>query len=70
MYPGTNVEDVGPALYKCYTNGLCLLEYQMAAQYIRIDYDILFSIEFDFTIKLALYSAKILAKGLLNFKSS
>ena len=20
-----NVEDVGPALYKCYTNGLCLL---------------------------------------------
>ena len=22
---GTNVEDVGPALYKCYTNVLCLL---------------------------------------------
>ena len=22
-----NVEDVGPTLYKCYTNVLCLLEY-------------------------------------------
>ena len=24
----TNVEDVGPMLYKCYTNGLCLLDGQ------------------------------------------
>ena len=23
----TNVEDVGPTLYKCYTNALCLLGY-------------------------------------------
>ena len=58
MYPCTNVEDVGPALYKCYTNGLCLLAYQMAAQYIRTDYDILFVISFDFTIKLALTTLK------------
>ena len=25
MQPRSNVFDVGPALYKCYTSGLCLL---------------------------------------------
>ena len=27
----TNVEDVGPALYKCYTNVLCLLGWPIGA---------------------------------------
>ena len=26
----TNVEDVGPTLYKCYTNVLCLLEWLLS----------------------------------------
>ena len=33
----TNVEDVGPALYKCYTNVLCLLVYHHEHDESKID---------------------------------